>query len=1061
MISKRFWNRFFRFVAALIGCWLAWDLLAKLVAEIFWFQEVDYLEAFLLRLQTQLGLWLLVCCISVGFLLGNLFLANRLKYTEESSGKTGATPQNSVNREGKNLWDYQSNQIRSDKVRNTGQSVSQSKLNSSVGLQQPPLYRHSQGVGMASAKSGEYQETKAHQKFLPLALDLRSLLVVVLLLSTIVGLMLLHYSKITLSLWHPDLSVPHVTPSLPAPFDWMSVKQLLLPQPFGIEQIWQLGFIAVVVVALLIKPQFWLSAIAILLSLFWSLIVFYQWSRVLQYFYPTAFQVAEPQFKHNISFYVFGLPVWQLLDFWLGGLFLFGLVAVVIIYLTSGNSLSQGQFPGFSQKQLRHLNGLSTALAAIIAYRYWLSRYKLLYSHRGVIYGASYTDVNIQLWVNTGLSILALAIAIFFLFRTIFWFRQLKLTGWIVIGLWGVYLVVEVIVGGALPTLVQRFIVQPNELAREKPYIERSIALTRTAFDLDNIEVKAFEPEGNLTRAKLEANDLTIRNIRLWDTRPILETNRQLQQIRLYYNFPDADIDRYTLKVEQETRETFPNNKQQTTIPAEKQQVIIAARELDYNAVPEAAKTWVNKHLIYTHGYGFTLSPVNTVAKGGLPDYFVKDIGTGADPEQAGTLWTSSEQIQDSIPTSTPRIYFGELTDTYVMTSTKTGELDYPSGEDNVYNTYDGRGGIALGSPWRRLLFAEYLKDWQMLLTRNFTPQTQLLFRRNINQRIRAIAPFLRYDDDPYIVAADTINDDKSTPQNYLYWIIDAYTTSDRYPYSDPGLHQFNYIRNSVKVVIDAYNGDINFYVADPQDPIIQSWIKIFPSLFKPLAAMPEALRSHIRYPADLFQVQSERLLIYHMTDPQVFYNREDLWQSPQEIYGTQAQPLEPYYLIMKLPTETSEEFILLHPYTPASRNNLIAWLAGRSDGAQYGKLLLYQFPKQELIYGPEQVEALINQDPIISGQISLWNRQGSRAIQGNLLVIPIEQSLLYVEPLYLEAERNSLPTLVKVIVVYNNRIVMADSLEEGLNAIFEPEQKSTPTIIRPLGNEILPLEVE
>ncbi|NEP14231.1 MAG: UPF0182 family protein [Symploca sp. SIO2C1] len=1079
-MSRRFWNQFFRSITVLLGLLLAWDLLANLVAEILWFEEVDYLSSFLLRFQTQVGLWFLVCFISAGFLLGNLFLANRLKHKKEDALATGAN----INQKGKTLGDYQSRQTYSYKTSNKVQPVGQATLNLSVGVQNPPLYRRSQGIGIASATG---KETKTHHRFPPLTLGLRSLLLVILLLCTLVSLMLLHYSIITFSLWEPDLNAPHITPPLPASFNWMSLKELLLPQPSGIEEIWQLGFVAVVIVALMIKPLFCLGAIAIVLSLFWSVLLSCQWSRVLEYFHPTAFQVAEPQFGHDISFHIFSLPVWQLLDFWLGGLFLFGLVAVVIIYLASGNSLSQGKFSGFSQNQLRHLSGLSTPLAVIAACRYWFSRYQLLYSHRGVSYGAGYTDVNIQLDVNTGLSILALAIAIFFLSRTIFSFRRFKTTAWLVIGLWGLYLVVEVIVGVALPALVQRFIVQPSELAREKPYIERSIALTRTAFDLDDIEAKAFDPEGKLTRTELKENDLTIRNIRLWDTRPILETNRQLQQIRLYYKFPDADIDRYTLKVEQEEKGTqgrgeeeaegdkvdipnsqFPIPNSQFPIPnsqfpktTEKQQVIIAARELDYNTVPQEAKTWVNKHLIYTHGYGFTLSPVNTVDKGGLPDYFVKDIGTGADPVQAGTLWTSSKQIRDSIPTSTPRIYFGELTNTYVMTSTKTGELDYPSDDDNVYNTYDGNGGIALDSIWRRLLFAQYLKDWQMLLTRNFTPQTKLLFRRNINQRIRAIAPFLRYDYDPYIVSADIGNDNRLGTDNYLYWIVDAYTTSNHYPYSDPGQHEFNYIRNSVKVVIDAYHGDINFYVADPQDPIIQTWIKIFPNLFKPLEAMPEALRSHIRYPEDLFQVQSERLLIYHMTDPQVFYNREDLWQSPQEIYGAEAQPLAPYYLIMKLPTETSEEFILLHPYTPARRNNLIAWLAGRSDGAQYGKLLLYQFPKQELIYGPEQIEALINQDPTISGQISLWNRQGSSATQGNLLVIPIEQSLLYVEPLYLEAERNSLPTLVKVIVVYNNRIVMADNLEQGLNAIFEPEEQSTPTIIRQLGEEILPLEVE
>jgi hypothetical protein len=434
-------------------------------------------------------------------------------------------------------------------------------------------------------------------------------------------------------------------------------------------------------------------------------------------------------------------------------------------------------------------------------------------------------------------------------------------------------------------------------------------------------------------------------------------------------------------------------------------------------------------------------------------------------------LAITSDQIRASIPIGYPRIYYGEVTDADAMTPTKVEEFDYPSGEDNVYNTYSGRGGIEIGSMWRRWLFANYLKNWQMALTRNFTPETKLLYRRNINKRVRAIAPFLRYDSDPYLVAANanlTNNDiekekdengkeikpspsatDKSP--NYLYWIIDAYTASPGYPYSDPGNHEFNYIRNSVKVVIDAYNGSVDFYVAYPSDPIINSWIAIFPGLFKPLDKMPPALRKHIRYPVDLLSIQSERLLTYHMEDPQVFYNREDLWRVPNEIYGSEQQPVAPYYLIMKLPTETAEEFILLLPFTPVSRNNLIAWIAGRSDGGDYGKLLLYLFPKQRLVYGPEQIEALINQDPVISEQISLWNRQGSKALQGNLLVIPIEQSLLYVEPLYLEAERNSLPTLIRVIAAYENRIVMAESLDLALKALFQQQSTNKPAIVRPV----------
>ena len=975
----------FRLTVVLLGLWLVWDLLSHLVAEVLWFQEVGYLPAFLERLKTQLGLWAIASSTSASFLVGNLVLAKRLKYSTQF-------PE----------------------------------------------------IGAGSREVVKQAE-----------LGLRSLLPAVLLLSLLVGLMLLHYGKIAFSLWHPDFSLPSVTPPLPLPFGWASLKPLLVQHSWQ-DISWQLGVVVAITIALVVKPQFCLSAIACALSLFFGLVLSGHWDRILQYLHPTAFNAKDPLFGQDISFHIFSLPVWQLLDFWLGGLFLFGLVAVALIYLLSGDSFSQGNFLGFSQNQLRHLYGLGSPVAMLIAVHYWLSRYELLYSTLGVAYGASYTAVKAQFPVNTGLSILAGTIALFLLLRMIFWFRYRKASGQTVLIMLGVYMALVGLVGVAVPMVVQRFGVQPNELAREQLYIQRSIALTRAAFNLESIDVQTFNPEGELTSADLEENDRTIRNIRLWDKRPLLQTNRQLQQIRLYYQFPDADIDRYTLKeepVDSGTEQQTTDNGQLTN--TEKQQVLISARELDYSAVPQQAKTWVNKHLIYTHGYGFTLSPVNRVGPGGLPDYFVKDIGTGAD--DSSTLTTSSERIRASIPIGKPRIYYGEITNNYVMSSTTARELDYPSGDENIYNTYDGKGGVRLSSWWRRLLFAQYLKDWQMLLTRNITSESKLLFRRNINQRIRMIAPFLRYDHDPYLVTANPGETKDTGTENYLYWIIDAYTTSDRYPYSDPGKNEFNYIRNSVKVVIDAYHGDVNFYVADPKDPIITTWATIFPQIFKPLDAMPVALRSHIRYPQDFFKIQSERLLTYHMTDPQVFYNREDQWQVPQEIYGSEQQAVEPYYLIMKLPGVESEEFILLLPFTPTQRTNLIAWLAARSDGEEYGKLLLYQFPKQQLVYGQEQIEALINQDPVISQQISLWNRQGSRALQGNLLVIPIERSLLYVEPLYLEAERNSLPTLVRVIVVYENRIVMAQTLEQALQAIFQPAQRSTPAIVRPVEETNLP----
>ena len=858
-----------------------------------------------------------------------------------------------------------------------------------------------------------------------LPLRLRTLLPLTIGLGLIIGLMLIHYGQFAWRYWH-NITVPLTIPLFSLIAIWQILQQLS-------HQVWDLGFAIALTITILIYPRFLLNAIAILFSVLLGFVLSQQWITVLQYLNPTSFNAAEPLFNRDISFYVFALPVAELLSLWFLGLSMYGLISVSLSYLLSGDSLSEGQFLGFSPPQQRHLFGVGSVLMFAIAFSSWLSRYELLYSSRGVAYGAGYTDINVQLPIDVVLGITALTIAVYLLWGWMFWKPKRR---WVGMGLLAYGTIA--IAGIILPEAIQYLVVQPNELVRERPYIERSIALTRQAFGLDAIETQTFNPQGTLKEADLKANALTIRNIRLWDQRPLLDTNRQLQQIRLYYQFPDADIDRYTLQTD--TRSPTPKT--------ERRQVLIAARELDYSAVPQEAQTWVNRHLVYTHGYGFTLSPVNVVGAGGLPEYFVKDIGDTT----GGALVTSSKAIRASIPIGRPRIYYGEITDTHIMTGTRQRELDYPSGSDNVYNAYDGQGGIAIGSWWRRGLFALSLKDWRLLVTREFLPETKVLFRRNIQQRIRAIAPFLKYDSNPYLVAADA-----GSAQNSLYWIVDAYATSDRYPYSESTIDHINYIRNSVKIVIDAYNGSVNFYIADPSDPIIRTWARIFPSLFKPMREMPESLRAHLRYPVDFFKIQSDRLVTYHMTDPQVFYNREDQWKVASEIYGNESRLVEPYYLITSLPSVPFEEFLLLLPYTPQARTNLIAWFAARSDGENYGRLVLYTFPKERLIYGTEQIEARINQDPVISQQISLWNRQGSKAIQGNLLVVPIEQSLLYVEPIYLEAEKNSLPTLVRVVVAYENRIVMTPSLDESLKAIFRPNVTPNSAIVRPVEEPATP----
>ncbi|MEH2307793.1 UPF0182 family protein [Nostoc sp.] len=999
------WKWGFRLLILFLGLGLLLDLGSRVGAEIFWFQEVGYLQVFLLRVMTRGVLWVAVAGVTAVYLLLNLGLAQRLKYSQS---------------------------LKIEEVRRE-----EAKLTSELTNFLSPHYSRRDEIRILTP-----------QRFKKLRL--RGLLPLTLILSLLIGMMLVHYGQIALSYWNSPVNQASLP--IPALFRPETIWQLLR-QIFS--QVWYLGLIGGVAIAILIYPQFLLTAIAVILSPIFAFILFQHWPKVLQYFHPTPFNSTDPLFGRDISFYIFSLPLWELLELWLMGLCLYGFVAVTLTYLLSADSLSQGIFPGFSPQQQRHLFGMGGLLMLVVALSYWQSRYELVYSSRGVSYGASYTDVTAQLPAYTFLCVLAVAIAFYLLWRTFFWKPKSRYRSLVFYGL-GIYLILVVAADVVLPTVVQYLIVQPNELQREQPYIQRTIALTRQAFDLEAIDSTGFNPQGTLTEADIQKNDLTIRNIRLWDQRPLLETNRQLQQIRPYYRFPDADIDRYTLKTDitsprPSASQKSSEPKQEADEATERRQVLIAARELDYNAVPQEAQTWVNRHLIYTHGFGFTVSPVNTVGPGGLPEYFVKDIS-----DDSSALTTSSAAIRKSIPIGQPRIYYGEIANTYVMTGTRVRELDYPSGSDNVYNSYDGLGGVEIGSAWRRWLFAMHLKDWQMVLTQDFLPETKLLLRRNVKQRIQAIAPFLKFDSDPYLVAAAANEDFPSNP-SYLYWIVDGYTTSDRYPYSDTGSDGINYIRNSVKVVIDAYNGSVNFYIADKSDPIIATWSGIFPQMFKPLSTMPVNLRSHTRYPVDFFKIQSERLMTYHMTDPQVFYNREDQWQIPNEIYGSETRPVEPYYLITSLPTapvvdaaSRTEEFILFLPYTPRQRTNLIAWLAARSDGVNYGKLLLYTFPKERLVYGTEQIEARINQDPVISQQISLWNRQGSKAIQGNLLVIPIEQSLLYVEPIYLEATQNSLPTLVRVVVAYENRIVMAQTLEQALQGIFKPEVTPPPAIIRP-----------
>jgi uncharacterized membrane protein (UPF0182 family) len=545
------------------------------------------------------------------------------------------------------------------------------------------------------------------------------------------------------------------------------------------------------------------------------------------------------------------------------------------------------------------------------------------------------------------------------------------------------------------PAFLQRLRVAPNELAAERPYIAHNIRMTRAAYGLDRIEEKEFPAHENLDARALARNEVTIKNIRLWDYRPLLRTYAQLQEIRTYYRFVDVDNDRYVVN-------------------GEYRQLMLSPRELSYQHL-QGGRNWINEHLTYTHGYGLVVSPVNRVTPEGLPEFFVKDI-----PPRAS----------DGFPrVARPEIYFAESADEYALVRTRSQELDYPAGDQNVYARYEGRGGIGVGSWARRLLFAARFGEPKIILSDDLTAESRILIHRTVSDRIRLIAPFFRFDRDPYVVVTD---------DGRLVWMLDGYTTSDRYPYSDPVRGVGNYIRNSVKVTVDAYHGTVRFYIADATDPIVRAYAAAFPSLLQPLEKMPEDLRRHIRYPEDFFAIQARKYAVYHMEDPQVFYNKEDLWAVPRRTLDGRDREMEPYFTIMRLPGEAKEEFILLTLFNPSRRDNMIAWLAGRSDPAAYGRLIVYNFPKQKLVYGPRQIDARIDQDPVISQQLSLWNQRGSTVIRGSLLAIPIDQSLVYVQPLYLAAsEQGALPELRRVIVAYGNQIAMEPTLEQSLSRIF------------------------
>ena len=749
-----------------------------------------------------------------------------------------------------------------------------------------------------------------------------------------------------------------------------------------------------------------------------------EWDTYLRFRYGGSFGVADPLFGVDVGFYVFHLPFYVLLQSSLAVLTILTLGIVLSIYVFLGIQRAGGSGKiAIGRNATSHLSVLLFILVANFGWGFYLDHYELVYSTLGVVYGAGYAAdhvTRIALWIMVGASVVACALLALNFFRP-----RLKMMA---VGA-GAYVALWVIGVSLAPFAFQEFVVQPSELTLETPYLKNYIDFTRKAFQLDKIQETSYPALADLTPDVIARSQDTIQNIRLWDSRPLLQTYQQTQAIRLYYQFYNVDTDRYALADGYH-------------------QVMLSTRELSPE-LPAKAQTWVNKYLQFTHGYGVVMNFVSKKVGGGFPQYALENV-----PAESNFGLTIKQ----------PAIYYGQSMPGYRIVDTGIKEFDYPKGNDNVYTSYAGKGGIPLNRFWKKILFAWTKADVNILLTTYLTPESRIQIHRDVRERVSQIAPFLRLDNDPYAVLSE----------GKLYWIQDAYTVSNYFPYANPerttqdfALQQdpdtggtetrsttafggLNYIRNSVKVVVDMYDGTVRFYVMDPTDPILAVYRRAFPGVFNDLNELSADLKKHLRYPEDLFGVQADQYRTFHMTDPQVFYNREDLWTAPMEKYAGQAQPMQPYYILAKLPGSGQLEYLLMTPFTPQNRDNMISWMAARSDFPQYGKMLFYELPKEKLVYGPNQIEAMIDQNTTISQQLTLWNQQGSRVIRGKQIVTPIENSFLYVVPLYLKAEGTNFPQLKRVIAVAGDKVVMEPTLGEALNALFgtqQPEAAARPAL--------------
>ena len=744
--------------------------------------------------------------------------------------------------------------------------------------------------------------------------------------------------------------------------------------------------------------------ISLVLAVILGSVMASKWELFLRFSNAAGFGVKDPLHGIDLSFYVFELPIYTFLQGWL--LACVGATIVATIALAFLNFTLRGTAFTLTTPLRNHLLVLGSLAILILSAGYWIDRLELVRSEHGIIYGAAYADVYARLPAYLVLAISGLLVSIVMLVGSFLGKLKLSLAP---VGIW-VILIIGL--GTVWPSVVQQFSVDPDEFVKETKYIERNIEFTKLGFGLEKIEEVFYEAEGEITAELMEENIPTVENIRLWDYKPLTNVYKQIQLIRPYYDFKDADVDRYT-------------------VDGEYRQVLLAAREVAPEKLKEEAQTWINQKLFYTHGIGIAMSPATEFTPEGRPIFFAKNIPANGEipvssPEQGASV---------DIIVKNPRIYYGENTKDYVIVDTNTQELDYQTGEgDLIVGNYEGSGGVSVGSYFRKLLYAWQMRDINILISSQLNENSKIQYRRSIEERISTLAPFLKLDKDPYIVATN----------DHLYWIQDAYTTSDKFPYSQPtdedetSLGHYNYIRNSIKVVMNAYTGDVGFYIWDTTDPVVLTYQKMFPTLFSDRDLMPSELISHVRYPQGLFAIQAEKYIKYHMEKPQHFYGNEDLWAFPREKFGQQEglQPLEPYYVIMRLPGETKEEFVQLIPYTPDGRPNMVGWLAARSDGSEYGKLIAFNFPKDRQVDGPEQVEARIDNDQDISAWFTLRCTEGSTCIRGNLLVIPIGDSILYAEPIYIQAEGVSFPELKKVILSTADRVVMGDSLNDALYQI-------------------------